>query len=63
VLGIAFIMAVYINVSRGEPPFTYTLMLAGISTLVSGLGDEIQAVGFWWSIVSCVVADKRLCLA
>jgi hypothetical protein len=36
VLGIAFIMAVFINVSHGEPPFTYTLMLAGIGTLVSG---------------------------
>jgi hypothetical protein len=36
VLGIAFIMTVFINVSHHEPPFTYTLMLAGIGTLVSG---------------------------
>jgi hypothetical protein len=36
VLGIAFIMAVFINVSRGEGPFTYTMMLAGVGTLVSG---------------------------
>lgn len=36
VLGIAFIMSVFINVSHGEGPFTYTMMLAGIGTLVSG---------------------------
>ena len=36
ILGIAFIMTVFINVSHGESPFTYTMMLAGIGTLVSG---------------------------
>ena len=36
VLGIAFIMTVFINVSHGQSPFTYTLLLGGIGTLVSG---------------------------
>jgi hypothetical protein len=36
VLGIAFIIAVFVNVSRGGSPFTDTLMLGGIGTLASG---------------------------
>jgi len=36
VLGVGFLMVVFINVSRGQVPFTYTLLLAGIGTLVSG---------------------------
>ncbi len=36
VLGVAFIIAVFVNVSRGGSPFTDTLMLGGIGTLVSG---------------------------
>jgi hypothetical protein len=36
VLGICFIMVVFINVSQGKLPFTYTLLIAGIGTLVSG---------------------------
>ena len=36
VLGICFIMVVFINVTQGKMPFTYTLILAGIGTLVSG---------------------------
>jgi hypothetical protein len=37
VLGIGFIVIVFINVSQKLPPFTYTLLLAGIGTLISGL--------------------------
>jgi hypothetical protein len=37
VLGICFIVVVFINVSQGLTPFTYTLILAAIGTLVSGL--------------------------
>jgi hypothetical protein len=37
VLGVSFIMVVFINVSQGKMPFTYTLLVAGIGTLVSGL--------------------------
>ena len=36
VLGLAFLMVVFINVSNGQTPFTYTLLLAGVGTLVSG---------------------------
>lgn len=36
VLGFGFLIVVFINVSRGQPPFTYTLLLAGVGTLVSG---------------------------
>jgi len=36
VLGVCFLMVVFINVSHGEMPFTYTLIIAGIGTLVSG---------------------------
>jgi cytochrome c oxidase subunit IV len=37
VLGIGFIVVVFINVLRQQPPFTYTLILAGVGTLVSGM--------------------------
>jgi len=37
VLGVSFITVVMINVSQNLLPFTYTLLVAGIGTLVSGL--------------------------
>jgi len=37
VLGLSFIMVVFINVSQNHTPFTYTLIIGGIGTLVSGL--------------------------
>lgn len=37
VLGLCFIVVVFINVSQHLTPFTYTLILAAIGTLVSGL--------------------------
>jgi hypothetical protein len=37
VLGIGFILVVVINVSCHNPPFTYTLLIAGIGTMASGL--------------------------
>lgn len=36
VIGVGFLMVVFINVSRGDVPFTYTLLLAGVGTLTSG---------------------------
>jgi hypothetical protein len=36
VLGISFILVVVVNVYLGILPFTYTLLIAGIGTLVSG---------------------------
>lgn len=37
VLGLNFVAVVFINVSQHQQPFTYTLILAGIGTFVSGL--------------------------
>jgi hypothetical protein len=37
VLGLCFITVVFINVSHGLVPFTYTLILAAVGTLASGL--------------------------
>src|SRR5258707_10023024 len=36
-LGLGFIVVVFINVVQGNLPFTYTILLGGIGTLVSGL--------------------------
>jgi hypothetical protein len=63
VLGVCFIMVVFINVSQGHLPFTYTLIIAGIGTLVSGwvLKFRPLVIGgillFLASIVSVYVAD------
>ncbi|RBL89322.1 hypothetical protein [Chitinophaga flava] len=37
VLGIGFILSVLINLKQQYPPFTYTLLIGGVGTLVSGL--------------------------
>lgn len=37
VLGLSFFVVVFINVSRNRLPFTYTLIIAAIGTLASGL--------------------------
>ncbi|HEY1871950.1 MAG TPA: hypothetical protein VGG71_12885 [Chitinophagaceae bacterium] len=37
VLGICFITVVFINVYQGNLPFTYTLLIAGVGTTVTGL--------------------------
>jgi hypothetical protein len=37
VLGISFILVVFINAVETDPPFTYTLLIGGIGTMVSGL--------------------------
>lgn len=37
VLGLCFLAVVFINVSRHMQPFTYTLLIEGIGTLVTGL--------------------------
>jgi len=37
VLGLCFIAVVFINVLQHHTPFTYTLLVAGIGTLVSGM--------------------------
>jgi hypothetical protein len=42
VLGISFILVVFISLSQKLLPFTYTLILAGIGTLVSGLNMRFR---------------------
>jgi hypothetical protein len=42
VLGLSFILVVYISVSRGWPPFLYTLIVAAIGTTVSGLAMKFR---------------------
>jgi hypothetical protein len=42
VLGLSFILVVYISVSRGWPPFLYTLIVAAIGTMVSGLAMKFR---------------------
>lgn len=37
VLGLCFLLIVFMNVSQGRPPFTYTMLIAGIGTVVTGL--------------------------
>ena len=37
VLGLSFMLVVFVSLSRGWTPFLYTLVVAGIGTLVSGL--------------------------
>jgi hypothetical protein len=63
VLAVCFLMVVFINVSQGMIPFTYTLIVAGIGTLVSGWVMKFRplvAGGILLltaSIVSVYVAD------
>ncbi|MCD0468728.1 hypothetical protein [Flavobacterium sp. JAS] len=42
VLGLSFFTVVFINVYQFNPPFTYTLLIAAIGTLVSGLVMKFQ---------------------
>lgn len=37
VLGLSFFVVVFITVTQGQTPFTYTLVIAGVGTLASGL--------------------------
>ncbi len=42
VLGISFVLVVFVSLSRGWTPFLYTLVVAGIGTLVSGLAMKFR---------------------
>lgn len=42
VLALSFILVVYISVSRGWPPFLFTLIVAAIGTMVSGLAMKFR---------------------
>ena len=45
VLGISFVLVVFVSLSRGWTPFLYTLVVAGFGTLVSGLAMKL---GRWF---------------
>ena len=42
VLGVSFIAVVFVSVSRGWPPFLYTLIVAATGTTVSGLAMKFR---------------------
>ena len=64
VLALCFILVVFINVSQGKVPFTYTLIVAGVGTLVSGWVMKFQPliIGgilfFAFALVSIYVVDE-----
>jgi hypothetical protein len=64
VLGLGFVLVVVINVIGQDPPFTYTLLIAGIGTLVSGLVLRFRPLVFGGilfllcSIASVVTPDR-----
>lgn len=64
VLGVCFFVVVFINVSQGGIPFTYTLLIAGIGTLVSGWVMKFRPLVIGGilllaaAIVSVYVADE-----
>lgn len=57
-LGISFIIVVFINVVKDNPPFTYTILLGGIGTLVSGLVLRFRplVVGGCCFLAACVAS-------
>jgi hypothetical protein len=55
VLGLSFILVVYISVSRGWPPFLYTLIVAAIGTTVSGLSMKFRPL-VWGGVLFFIAA-------
>jgi hypothetical protein len=57
-LGISFVVVVFINVAKGNAPFTYTILLAGIGTMVSGLVLRFRPliVGGCCLLAACVAS-------
>jgi hypothetical protein len=62
VLGIGFILVVYISVSRGWPPFLYTLIMAGIGTTVSGMVMKFRPL-VWGGILFFAAAVAGIYLS
>ena len=64
VLGLSFILVVLISLIGQNPPFTYTLLIAGIGTLVSGLVLQFRPLVFGgalfllFSLGSVVTPDR-----
>jgi hypothetical protein len=63
VLGISFIVVVFINLAQQHSPFTYTILMGGIGTLLSGIVLRFRPliIGgilfFLISVASIFVAD------
>jgi hypothetical protein len=55
VLGLSFILVVFISVSRGWPPFLYTLIVAAIGTMVSGLAMKFRPL-VWGGVLFMAAA-------
>ncbi len=55
VVGLSFILVVYISVSRGWPPFLYTLIVAAIGTMVSGLAMKFRPL-VWGGVLFFMAA-------
>jgi len=53
VLAICFVTVVFINTSQNLPPFTYTMLLAGIGTLVSGMIMKFRPLIFGGILFLC----------
>jgi hypothetical protein len=64
VLGLSFILVVFINIVEQYTPFTYTLLIGGIGTLVSGLMLRFKplilggCIFLLFSVVSIFVTDS-----
>jgi hypothetical protein len=50
VLGLSFILVVFVSLSKGWTPFLYTLVVAGIGTLVSGLLMKFKPL-IWGGVI------------
>src|SRR4029078_8578611 len=46
VLGISFILVVFINIVQQRPPFTYTLLIGGGGNLISGMSLRFRPLIF-----------------
>jgi len=55
VLGVSFILVVFVSVSRGGTPFLYTMVVGGIGTLVSGLTMRFRPL-VWGGVLFFVAA-------
>lgn len=55
VVGIGFILGVFVSLNRGWTPFLYTLLVAGIGTLVSGLAMRFRPL-IWGGVLFLAAA-------
>ncbi len=64
VLGICFILTVFISLSQKMQPFTYTLLIGGVGTLVSGLNLRFKPLitggilFFTFAVISILIPEQ-----